>query len=178
MTPQSGKNARPQRVHRSQRRTRMDLGIHLVGRGTHPFRQKERWRFATLCRLPAVERNHSQGPDAIATHRRITGPVVKCHDLHQTRYQGCILQPPNCRRRRMEDSVPNSVWAVRVLRHAVRTHKRPSLFPAMDERDFERISGYLLCGVPGRYSGLLANTGGAQTPRTSYPDTGPRHRTH
>jgi len=45
----------------------------------------------------------------------------------------------------MEDSVPNSVWAVRVLRHAVRTHKRPGLFPAMDERDFERISGYLLC---------------------------------
>jgi len=48
----------------------------------------------------------------------------------------------------------------------------------MDERDFERISGYLLCGVPGRYLGLLANTGGAQTLRTSYPDTGPRHRTH
>ena len=44
----------------------------------------------------------------------------------------------------MEDSVLNSVWAVRVLRYAIRTHKCPRLLPAIDERDFERISGHLL----------------------------------
>jgi len=78
----------------------------------------------------------------------------------------------------MEDSVPNLVLAVRVLCHAIRTHKRPGLLPAMDERDLERISGHLLCGVSGRCPGLLANTGRAQTPRMSYPDMSPRHRTH
>jgi len=78
----------------------------------------------------------------------------------------------------MEDSVPNSVWAVRVLGHAVRTHKLPSLFPAMDVRDLERISGYLLCGLSERYPGVLPNTGRTQTPRTNYPDMSSRHRTY
>jgi len=67
----------------------------------------------------------------------------------------------------MENSLPNLVRTVRVLRHAFRVDQYTSVVLTMDERDSERIPGYLLCGISGRHPHLLAKSG---RPPVARPD--------
>jgi hypothetical protein len=49
----------------------------------------------------------------------------------------------------MENGIPDQVWLVQILGNAVRFDKCTSLFPAMDERDSQRLPGYILYGILG-----------------------------
>ena len=49
----------------------------------------------------------------------------------------------------MENSLLNPVQTVQVLRHVFQVDQCTSVVPKMDERDSERIPGYLLRGISG-----------------------------
>jgi len=67
----------------------------------------------------------------------------------------------------MENSLLNPVRTVRVLRPAFRVDECTSVVPTMDERDSERIPGYLLRGISGRHPHLLTKS---ERPPKARPD--------
>ena len=117
-------------------------------RKSYTIRTKKEWRVTTMCGLSTAQCSNNQGYIPLTTYIRATRSDQWSKVVHQVRLEGRILPYMDQRRRRMENNLQNTIWAVRIPSTTHGINECTSYIPTTNQPSPTSQTGFHGNGLP------------------------------